>query len=156
MVITKTFKGIKIPYYLITDKDQVIFVISPGLNSSEFNKTSGCLNNFSGIQTYQCLHGEGVLLIQRNDEFEEAKEFKMVRLSPQRQVIAPTGWLVCFVNTGSSLLVVIGSSHLDEKYKTPKPVLDKKGFAYYVIEKKGEIAFEPNPNYRIHPQITTE
>lgn len=168
MVITKTYnelrpvlmdkatKGIKTPYYLMTDKDQVIFVISSGLNGSEFNKTSGCFNNFSGIQTLQCLYGSGILLMQRNDEFEEAKEFKMVRLSPHKQVDVPVGWLVCLVNTGSGLLVVIESNHLDEKYKIPKPILDKKGFAYYVVEKKGEIVFEPNPNYNIRPQVTAE
>lgn len=168
MVITKTYnelrpvlmdkatKGIKTPYYLMTDKDQVIFAISPGLNGSEFNKTSGYLNNFSGIQTYQCLHGSGILLMQRSDEFEEAKEFKMVRLSPQKQVDVPAGWFVCLVNTGNGLLVVMGNSLLDEKYKIPKPILDKKGFAYYVVEKKGEIIFEPNLNYNIRPQVTTE
>ena len=37
-----------------------------------------------------------------------------------------------------------------------EPVKDKRGFAYYIVEKKGEIAFEMNPHYRIHPQISTE
>ncbi len=168
MIITKTYKdlrpvlmekvkkGVKTPYYLIADKDQVIFAISPGRNGSEFNKTSGYFNNFLGIQTYHCLYGSGILLMQRNDEAEEAKEFKMVRLSPHRQINAPVGWLVCLVNTGNSFLVVLRNSSLDEKYKVPKPILNKRGFAYYVVEKKGEITFEPNPHYRVHPQITAE
>lgn len=149
-------KGVKTPYYLIADKDQVIFAVSPGRNGTEFNKTSGNFNDFPGIQTYNCLYGSGILLMQRNDELEEAKEFKMVRLSPHRQINAPAGWFVCLVNTGSNFLIVLRDSALSEKYKVPKPILEKKGFAYYIVEKKGEITFEPNLHYRVHPQITTE
>ena len=168
MIITKTYKdlrpvlmervknGVKIPYYLLTDKDQVIFAVSPGLNGGEFNKTAGYFNDFSGVQTYHCLYGSGILLMQRNDESEEAKEFKMVRLSPHRQVNAPAGWLVCLVNTANKFLIVLRNSYLDEKYKVPKSILEKRGFAYYVVEKKGEITFKPNLNYRVHPQITAE
>lgn len=168
MVITKTFKnlrpvlmehvktGVKTPYYLIEEKDQVIFVVSPGLNGVEFNKILGYFSNFPGIQTYQCLHGSGILLMQRNDEFGEAKEFKMVTLSPLKQVSVPAGWGMCFVNTGSNLLVVLRSSFLEEKYQDSKPLIEKRGLAYYVVEKKGEIVFEQNPHYQIHPQITTE
>ena len=32
----------------------------------------------------------------------------------------------------------------------------KNGFAYYIMEKKGEIGFELNKKYRVHPQITSE
>lgn len=149
-------KGVKTPYYLIGDKDQVIFAVSPGYNGSEFNKTSGYFNNFPGTQTYHCLYGSGILLMQRNDEFTEAKEFKMVRLSPHRQINAPAGWLICLVNTGNSFLIVLMNNYLDEKYKIPKPILERRGFAYYLVEKKGEITFEPNPHYRVHPQITAE
>lgn len=155
-MMEKAKNGVKIPYYLISDKDQVIFAISPGRNGSEFNKTSGCFNNFPGIQTYHCLYGSGILLMQRNDEFEEAKEFKMVRLGPHRQVNAPAGWFICLVNTGNNFLIVLRNSYLTEKYKIPKPILKKRGFAYYIVEKKGEITFEPNPDYHVHPQITAE
>lgn len=151
-----TGKKIKMPYYLIVDKEQVIFVVSPGLNSIEFNKTVGYFNNFPGMQTYLCMHGSGILLMQRNDEFGEAKEFKMVILNPFKYINVPVGWAMCLVNTGSSLLVVLRNSVLDEKYLDSKPITEKKGFTYYVIEKKGEISFEPNPRYNVHPQITTE
>lgn len=156
VLMEKSKKGVRTPYYLIADKDQVIFAVSPGLNGGEFNKTPGSFNSFPGLQAYQCLYGSGILLMQRNDEFEEAKEFKMVRLSPHKQVNAPAGWFICLVNTGNGFLIVLKNGCLDEKYKIPKPMLSKKGFAYYVVEKKGEITFEPNPSYRVHPQITAE
>ena len=168
MVITKTKEdlkpvlmegvrtAIKDPYYLISDEQQLIFVVVPGKNGSEFNKTVGYFSNFQGMQTYQCLYGRGVIVLQRNDEMGEAKEFKILTLNPGRQILVPAGWGICLVNTDTNLLVVLRVSFLDEKYKDPKPILEKRGFAYYVVEKKGEISFEQNSNYQLHPQITTE
>lgn len=156
VLMEPTAKGVKIPYYLIQDREQVIFVVSPGQNGIEFNKTSGYFSNFPGMQVYLSLHGSGILLMQRNDELGEAKEFKMVTLSPFKQVTVPAGWAMCLVNTGSNFLVVSRNSVLDEKYIDLKPIIEKRGFNFYVIEKKGEIVFEPNPNYSVHPQISTE
>lgn len=155
-VLMKGVKGgIKEPYYLIKDSDQVIFVVSSGRNGNEFNKTVGYFSKFPGMQTYQCLYGQGIFVMQRND-LGEAKEFKVVSLNSGRQVSVPAGWGMCLVNTGNNLLVVLRNSFLDEKNIDEKPVLEKGGFAYYVVEKKGEINFEQNPNYKLHPQITTE
>ncbi len=148
--------GMKTPYYFIKDEEQLIFVVSPGRNGIEFNKTLGYFSNFLSMQTYQCLYGQGVFVIQRNDEMGEAKEFKVVSLNPGRQVLVPAGWGMDIVNTGINFLVVLRNSFLDEKYIDSKPVLKKQGFAYYIVEKKGEISFEQNPNYKIHPQIAAE
>ncbi len=148
---------VKMPYYEISDNDQAIFVVTAGKNGSEFNKTIGYFNNYPGMQTYQCLYGQGVFIIQRNDEFGEAKEFKIFTLNPGRQVLVPAGWGMCIVNTGiTSYLVVVRNSVLEDKNIDEKPVLQKKGFAYYIVEKKGEIGFDQNTNYKIHPQITAE
>ncbi len=153
-------RGVKIevdnPYYLIEDNGQVIFVVSSGKNGSEFNKMVGYFNDYPGMQTYQCLYGQGILIMQRNDDLGEAKEFKVVSLNPGRQVLVPIGWGMCLANTGNNLLVVLRNSFLNEKNLDEKPILEKGGFAYYIVEKKGEIGFEPNPNYHLHPQITTE
>ena len=168
MVIIKTNKDlkpvlmqgakadVKTPYYLIKDKDQLIFVVTSGKNGSEYNKTVGYFSNFTGMQSYQCLYGQGIMMMQRNDEEGDAKEFKVFTLNPGRQVLVPAGWGICIVNTGNALLVVLRNSFLDEKYKDSKPIVDKHGMAYYVVEKKGEISFEENPNYSLHPQISTE
>lgn len=142
-------------YYLIKEKEQVIFVVSPGRNGVEFNKTIGYFSNFAGMQTYQCLYGSGILLMQRNDT-SGAKEFKVVILNPGRQVLVPAGWGMCLVNTGNNFLVVLRNSPLDEKFQEAGSILEKGGLAYFVVEKKGEISFEQNPNYSLHPQITTE
>lgn len=156
VLMEPTGKKVKTPYYLIEEGGQVIFVVSPGRNGVEFNKTIGYFSKFPGMQVYLCLHGAGILLMQRNDELGEAKEFKMVILNPLKQVNVPVGWGMCLVNTGSGLLVVLRNSLLDEKYKDSKPIIEKRGLAYYIVEKKGEINFEQNQNYRVHPQISTE
>lgn len=147
---------VKDPYYLIKDQDQLIFVVSPGKNGIEFNKTVGYFSTSQSMQTYQCLYGQGLLLMQRNDLEAAAKEFKVVSLTPNRQVLVPAGWGMCLVNTGSNLLVVLRSTLLEEEFEDREPILEKQGLVYYIVEKKGEISFAENPNYSFHPQITTE
>jgi oxalate decarboxylase/phosphoglucose isomerase-like protein (cupin superfamily) len=149
-------KRVNTPYYVIEDTNQILFVVSSGKNGIEFNKTTGYFCRFPGVQTYLCLYGSGILLMQRNDEEEEAKEFKVVTLNPGRQTFVPAGWAMCLVNTGNSFLVVLRGSKLDEKDLDLKSVIAKSGLAYFVVEKKGEIVFEQNPSYKLHPQIATE
>lgn len=146
---------VKYPYYLIKEQDQVIFVVTPGRNGTEFNKTVGYFSTFPSMQTYQCLYGSGILLMQRND-FGQVKEFKVVTLNPGRQVLVPASWGMCLVNTGNNFLIVLRNSLLDEKHQDVKPILEKAGLAYFAVEKKGEISLEENHNYSFHPQITTE
>lgn len=149
-------KGVKTPYYQIEDKNQTIFVVSVGRNGVEFNKTEGFISNFPGVQTFQCLYGSGILLLQRNDQLGDAKEFKMMVLNPLKSFSVPAGWGMCLINTGNNFLVVLANIILDKKYQVTQPIIEKRGLAYYVIEKKGEIVFEQNPNYQVHPQISME
>lgn len=168
MIITKTKKDLKPvlmdkgsrimknPYYLIEDSGQIIFVVTGGKNGVEFNKTEGYFCNYPGMQTYSCLYGSGILLMQRNDEDGEAKEFKVVTLNFGKQAVVPALWAMCLVNTGNSFLVVLRNSLLEKEFLDPKPIIEKSGLAYFVVEKKGEIVFEQNPNYQVHPQISME
>lgn len=169
MLITKTIKNLKDvlmdpksgstlkePYHIIVEKDQLIFIVSPGQNGLEYNKTEGYFSKYQGVQVYQCLYGQGVLLLQRNEEQGEAKEFKVLTLNPGRQVGIPADWAMVLVNIGKTFLVVIGNVDMDAKYINSEPIIAKQGLAYYVVEKKGEVGFEQNPNYSVHPQITTE
>lgn len=146
-------KIIKHPYYLITDDNQTIYVVTSGLNGVEFNKTVGFKSSFERVTLYQCLFGQGILLLQRDDEEGEVKEFKVVTLNSGRQVGIPAGWISSLVNVGKNFLVVLKSEASEDNAES---AIEKRGLAYYVVEKKGEIAFEQNPNYSIHPQITTE
>lgn len=148
-------KGVKNPYYIIKEDSQIILVVSPGKNGSEFNKTLCFFSNLTGVNVYQCLYGQGILVMQRNDEAGEAKEFKVVTLSSGRQVEVPAGWAICISNIGRSFLVIVGP-FMDGEDLDDKEIVEKQGLAYYIVEKRGEIAFEQNPNYNVHPQISTE
>jgi len=149
-------KGVKEPYFVIREIGQNITIISPGKNGTEFNKTYGHFHNYLGIEIYNCLFGQGVLIMQRNDEDGEPKEFKVVTLHSGKQVEVPSGFGHSVVNIGKSFLVMLDNAPDFTKAHNFEPVKDKRGFAYYIVEKKGEIAFEMNPHYRIHPQISTE
>lgn len=168
MVITKSAKNLKAvlmdphvkpidnPYYLISEDSNLIYVLTPGLNGVEFNKTIGFIGNYPGITIYHCLWGQGLLILQRNDEEGEAKEFKVMSLSPGKQAGVPAGWASVLVNVGKNFLVVLESGSAEEKQDNIEPLIEKRGLAYYVVEKKGEISFEQNSAYKVHPQITTE
>lgn len=133
----------------------MIFVVPGGKNGVEFNKTICFFSNSLGVNVYQCLYGQGIFLMQRNDEAGEAKEYKVVTLSQGRQVEVPAGLAICIINVGRNFLVVQGPLIENEEQEN-KAIIERHGLAYYVIEKKGEIAFEQNPNYRVHPQISSE
>jgi len=147
---------VKEPYSMIIDTGQVVFVVNQGMNGTEFNKTEGYFSSYPGVSVYQCLYGQGVLVMQRNDEEDEAKEFKIVTLNAGRQVGVPADFAVCLVNVGKTFLVVVGNVDIKSKYIDSKAIIERQGLAYYIVEKKGEVGFEQNPNYNIHPQITTE
>ena len=168
MIITKTHrdveevlmeprvKGMKESYFIIESDGQNILVINSGKNGIEFNKTRGSFRKDNNISIYQCLYGQGILIMQRNDEGGEAKEFKVVTLQTGRQVVIPAGFIFGLSNIGKGFLVVLDSYPYDSKIEQVEELKVKQGFAYYIVEKKGEIAFEQNSNYRVHPQISTE
>lgn len=149
MVTEISQKGLKHPYYLIKEGSQVIFVIPSGLNGVQFNKTKCLVASPTNSMIFQCLYGQGIAAMQRNDEVGEAKEFKVVTLSSGRQLEVAAGSYFAFVNVGRGFLVVLGPEEEEE-------ALEKQGLVYDIVEKKGEIAFEQNPNYGVHPQISSE
>lgn len=148
--------GVKEPYFVIREGGgESITVLSPGKNGHEFNKTYGHFHNFQGVEIYHVAYGQGVLILQRNDEMGEAKEFRVVGLKGGMSVEVPAGYGHALVNVGKTCLVTIDNSPNDSSAHNFEPVKVKHGFAYYIVDKKGEVGFEQNPNYRLHPQIST-
>lgn len=148
--------GVKEPYFMIRGEGgQNITILTPGLNGGEFNKTYGHFHKYQGVEIYHVVYGQGVLLMQRNDENGEAKEFRVVMLRFGMTVEIPAGYGHALVNVGKTYLVAIDNSPNEKGIHDFETVKAKHGFAYYVIDKRGEVSFEPNPNYKIHPQIAT-
>jgi len=149
--------GIKEPYFVIRGEGgENITVLTPGKNGDEYNKTYGHFHNFQGIEIYHIVYGQGVMLLQRNDEEGEAKEIKVMGVRKGMTVEIPSGYGHCLVNVGKTYLVGIDNSPQTPKSHNYNPVKEKHGLAYYVVDKKGEIGFELNPYYKIHPQISTD
>ncbi len=148
--------GVKEPYFIISGEGgQNIIIISPGVNGIEFNKIYGHFHNYKEVEIYHVVYGQGVLIMQRNDDNGEAKEIRIVGLRPTSIVEIPAGYGHTIANVGKNYLVVIENSPLGVQENSIKDIKDKHGLAYYIIDKKGEVGFEPNPNYHIHPQIST-
>lgn len=168
MIITKTHQdlkdvlmepkapGVKDAYFILSGDGQNITIIVSGNNGREFNKTHGHFHKSQIVEIFTCLYGQGLMIMQRNDETQEAKEFKVVSLSSGKQVTIPAGFGHGAINIGKTYLVVLDNATISPQAYNYKMVKAKRGFAYWVVEKKGEIAFEQNPNYSVHPQITTE
>jgi oxalate decarboxylase/phosphoglucose isomerase-like protein (cupin superfamily) len=148
--------GVREPYYEILAEEQKIIAINSGKNGIEYNKTHGHFSSHLTVEVYNCLYGQGVIIMQRNDPEGEPKEFKVITLSPGKQVIIPAGFGSCLINIGKGYFVVLDSTPKGGKKPDEDLIEEKRGLAYYVVEKKGEIAFDQNPNYRVHPQISTE
>lgn len=168
MIISKTHKelekflmeprasGIKETYFVIESEDQCIYVVNPGKNGVEFNKTEGYFREDDSVGIYQCLYGQGILIMQRNDESGEAKEFRVITLLAGRQFVIPASYGYALVNIGKGLLVILDNSPYNPKVQKQGALMEKRGFTYYIVEKKGEVAFEENPSYTVHPQISSE
>lgn len=151
---------------LLTEKSPAYFVIhSPeteenltvllsGKLGTEYNKTIGFMHKSPGVLIYRCIYGQGVVMIQKNDDDDIAKEVRVASIRPGVEVEIPFGYMHCIVNTGKKFLVVVDNGSMTEAEKDYKPIKQKHGFAYYIVEKKGEIGFERNPNYSYFPQIT--
>lgn len=147
---------IKEPYFIIEGEGgQNIIIVSAGKNGTEFNKTIGFFHRFPGVHTYHIVYGTGVILLQRNDEEGEPKEVRVASIRTGLNVEVPAGYGHCLVNIGKNYLVVLESSLPNKNSYTINPIIARHGLAYYLVDKKGDVAFEQNPNYRLHPQITT-
>lgn len=147
--------GVNEPYFVVRGAGGNVTILTPGKNGNEFNKTYGHFHNFQGVEVYHVVYGQGVLLMQRNDEQSEAKEVRVTSLRGGMVVEVPSGYGHCLVNIGKTYLITVDNSPNDPKADNYKPVKEKHGFAYYIVDKKGEVGFEPNPNYKLHPQIST-
>lgn len=148
--------GIKEPYFVISGEGgQNITIITPGTNGNEFNKTYGHSHTFQEVEIYHVVYGQGVLLMQRNDENGEIKEARIVGLRPGSTIEVPSGYGHTIANVGKNYLVVIDNSPATPKSHDSEFIKMKQGLVYYIVDKKGEVGFEPNPNYKLHPQIAT-
>lgn len=148
--------GVKEPYFIIKGEvGQEVTILTPGKNGNEYNKTYGFFSAYPGAQMLHVLYGQGVAVLQRPGFEGEVKEVRVVSLRAGMNLEVPAGYGHCLVNVGKTYLAVLDNFPLPQRYRDPGPVAGKRGLAYFVVDKKGDVGFEPNPNYKLHPQIST-
>ena len=148
---------VKIPYYIIDSEEGNVTVLSAGRNGEEYNKTFGLIHTYPGVINLTCLYGQGLLLIQRfNEEGDGAREVKLYSLRPGKNIEIPSGYAHVIINTGKQYLITLDNLLKNNRFINRGPLIGNHGLAYYVIEKKGEISLEKNPNYKYPPEIFME
>jgi glucose-6-phosphate isomerase, archaeal len=156
-------------YYMIRGgKDKKnITIWESGKVGDEFIKAYGHYHIDDLVETYWILEGSGILLLQMrkkdnhgnwiDDEIEWVKAIHL-KAGDKYTIAAYCGHLM--INTSPTWLVTSDDSpvFLEDSASKPKhadyePVKKMRGFAYYVVTNKGEVAFLPNPTYKNVPPI---
>jgi len=127
-----------------------ITVILPGSWAGEFIKTTGHYhlsigkNQTAPPDLYQLVFGKGIILIQK----EENKKIIPYIIQPKllEPILIPPEYAHTIINIGTSPMVFqnicVRIPHLNYK-----PILNRKGMAYFIKRKEGKLCFIPNLNY---------
>ncbi|MEK7569388.1 MAG: glucose-6-phosphate isomerase family protein [Patescibacteria group bacterium] len=158
-------KGPAVHYYMIRGgaEKKNITVWAAGLVGDEYIKTFGHYHVSDFIETYEVLAGEGIIMLQSPIADGGVLWVKAVFVKKGDKIEIPKRAGHLGVNTGASWLVTIDDSpvYTGDNAGAPKhadyePVKKMRGFAYYVVEKKGKPEFIKNPNYKNHPDVIIE
>ena len=159
-------EGPKNHYYMIRGgKDRKnITVWEFGKVGGEYIKTYGHYHVGNLSETYWIAWGQGIVLMQKravNKKGEpiddEIIDFKAIKVKAGDKIFLPKDWGHLVVNIGDTYLVTADDSPVDFGEKNSvgmpghadyKPIKKLKGFAYYVVEKKGKPVLVKNKNYK--------
>lgn len=148
---------VKEPYITVdSPTDGNLTIISSGRNGSEYNKTFGSVHTYPGVVSVHCLYGHGILMTQRFSPEGDVKEVQVHQLRPGKAIEVPSQTAYCIYNTGRHFLVAFDNFATKQRHSDETLIRQYKGLCYYVVERKGEIAFDKNPNYSFHPQLVME
>ena len=121
-----------------------ISVLEPGKVGQEFFMTRGHLHQRADRpETYYCLAGHGVLLLENL-----AGEIKAMEMRPGSLVYVPPFWVHRSVNVGGTVFATLFSYPADAGQDF-EIVRQAKGFQQLVVSgKNGDWKLAPNPRYR--------
>jgi glucose-6-phosphate isomerase len=124
-----------------------ITVLHPGMIGQEYSKTYGHYHVGEGTEVYKILSGTSLLLIQKpNFNFEEVEAVRFIKLTAGQSFETPSGWGHTLINISNTPVIMLDHRipSVDHLYSV---FAKKKGPAYYVIEKDGQMKLEANSNY---------
>ena len=121
-----------------------ISVLEPGKVGLEFFMTRGHLHQRADRpETYYCLAGHGILLLE-----SLAGEIKAMEMRPGNLVYVPAFWLHRSVNVGETVFATLFSYPADAGQNF-EIVRQAKGFRQLVVSAtEGDWKLVPNPHYR--------
>ncbi len=162
--------GPEVHYYMIRGGKikKNITVWEVGKIGDEYIKTYGHYHVGDLDETYWVVAGEGVVLLQNrkldtnnHPIDDEIESFYAICVKKGDSVFIPagTGHLVC--NTGDTWLTTIDDSFVNFEEADPvslpghadyEAIKKLHGFAYYLVEKDGELKLVKNGNYKQVPE----
>ena len=127
-----------------SDLNTGISVLEPGKVGQEFFMTRGHLHRRADRpETYYCLAGHGVLLLENL-----AGEIKAMEMRPGSLVYVPPFWVHRSVNVGDTVFATLFSYPADAGQDF-EIVRQAKGFQQLVVSgEQGDWKLAPNPRYR--------
>ncbi len=136
-----------------------ITVLPAGKIGKEYNKTVGHYHavkpgtQIAYPEAYEVLHGHALFLLQKMDPlFQDLVTVIAIEAKAGDKVVYPPNYGHIIVNIGRETLVT--SNFVGDKFERMyKQVSDRKGMAYYVVEKDNKFVFEKNNRYENHPEV---
>ncbi len=122
------------------------------LGGGEFPKTYGHFHVPPYEETYQVLYGKAAFLLQKMDG-DKVSEVIFKVLDVGDTFTVPKGYGHVMLNMGDDYVITMDDhdpAHFDNDYEMVK---QKRGFGYYIIEKKEGWEAVPNPNYPDLPPL---
>jgi glucose-6-phosphate isomerase len=162
--------GPAVHYYMIRGgKEKLnITVMETGNVGGEYIKTYGHYHVVDFKETYEIIHGQGLVLLQIREKDSSGNFiddridlFKVIEVGPGDTVEIPSFAGHLLVNTGKTWLVTSddsvfnpsGDSSSMPKHADYEAVKKMRVFAYYVVSKDGKPAFVKNEKYKSVPEV---
>ena len=134
-------------YQVFTNLDNSwinLTILQPGTYNGEYSKTFGHYHADGKDEVYRIEEGEGILLMQTENEV------LVIKAQTGDKVLIPHQYGHCWINLGKDPLVSY-DDHLmpQDDYEDIKKM---HGMSYYIINDNGQPKAVENPNYPNHPE----
>jgi len=152
VLLDQTIRGSLVVYEVKPRPDGQIgdlTILHPTMLGIEYPKTFGHYHVPPHSETYEIQEGQGVVLVQQVDTMGKLIDFKSYPVAKGDAVTVPEGYGHVLVNTGLVDLVTLDNWDPAWAKHDYQSIIDKQGFAYYLVRGATEPELIPNPKYSI-------
>ena len=148
-----TLSSEELAYIVVRNPGNNLTITPPfKLGGGEYPKTYGHYHNPPYAETYRVLSGKAGFLIQKMTG-ERVEEVILQVVLAGGKFTVPAGYGHISINLGEDYLVTLDDhdpTHFENNYVSIK---EKKGMAYYILDKGGKVEAVPNPSYGEVPPL---